>query len=64
MLIAKERLFVEEKDEEQYCTTKFFVWDTDECAYVENKFFSHYDTKEECQAAIDFFNGFSIVKVS
>lgn len=64
MLIPKERLHVEEKDEEQYCTTKFYVWDTDDCAYVENRIFSYYNTKEECQKAIDFFNSFKLVKVS
>ena len=64
MLVPKERLILEERDEQQYCVTKYFVYDTDDCAFVENRAFTHYDTKEECQKVIDFFNSFSIVKVS
>lgn len=64
MLVPKERLVLEERDEQQYCTTKFFVYDTDDCAFVENRFFTQYESKEDCKKAIDFFNSFSIVKVS
>ena len=64
MLIPKERLHLESKDEEQYCVTKYYVWDTDDCAFVENRYFTFYNSKEDCQAAIDFFNSFKLVKVS
>lgn len=64
MLIPKQRLTLEDRDGQQYCTTKYCVWDTDDCAFVENKFFKQYDTKEDCQQDIKYFNSFSIVKVS
>ena len=64
MLIPKESLILEDRDGQQYCVTKLFVYDTDDCAFVENKFFTQYDTKEECQKAIEYFNSFSIIKVS
>ena len=53
MLIPKQRLHLEDRDGQQYCVTKYYVWDTDDCGYIENKTFSFYDTKEECQKQID-----------
>jgi len=64
MLVPKERLILEEREGQQYCVSKYFVYDTDDCAFVENRFFKQYDTKEDCRKAIDYFNSFSIVKVS
>lgn len=61
MLIPKQRLHTEDRDGQPYCVVKYSVWDTDDCAYVENRFFKYYDTKEECQKEIDFFNSFSII---
>ena len=64
MLIPKARLHTEENNNEQVCVVKYYVWDTDECGFIVNRVFSFYDTKDECQKAIDFYNSFSIVKVS
>lgn len=61
MLIPKQRLHLEDRDGQQYCVTKYYVWDTDDCGYIENKAFSFYDTKEECQKQIDLFHSFHIV---
>ena len=48
MLIPKQRLFNDESERDFYCTVKYFVYDNEECGYVENRFFTHYDTKEDC----------------
>jgi hypothetical protein len=62
MLVPKKRLIIETRDEQDYCVTKYSVYDTDDCAFVENKAFGNYETAEECQKDIDLFNSFSIVK--
>ena len=63
MLIPKQRLELEDRDGQQYCVVKYSVYDTDDCAFIENKAFTLYDTKEECQEQINLFNSFHIVKV-
>ena len=62
MLIPKQRLELEDRDGQQYCVVKYSVYDTDDCAFIENKAFTLYDTKEECQEQINLFNSFHIVK--
>ena len=62
MLIPRAKLYTETQNDEKYCTVKYFVWSEEDCGYIENRFFTHYDTKEECQNAIDYFNSFSIIK--
>ena len=62
MLIPKKRLLMEERDGENYCVAKYSVYDTDECGFLENKVFGIYETEEECQHDINYFNSFSIVK--
>lgn len=64
MLIPKSRLITNRDSGELQCEVKFSVYDTDECGFILNRVFDVYDTKEECQKAIDFYNSFSIVKVS
>lgn len=64
MLIPKQRLVIETRGEQDYCVAKYTVYDTDDCAFVENKAFGNYDTKEECQKDIDLFNSFSLVKLA
>lgn len=63
MFIPKQRLYNDAAEGDFHCTVKYSVYDTDDCAFVLNKVFSVYDTKEECQKLIDLFNSFSIVKV-
>lgn len=62
MLIPKARLYNDEAADDFHCTVKYSVYDTDDCAFLENKFFTVYDTKESCQNAINNFNKFSIYK--
>lgn len=64
MLIPKKRYVIEERDDQDYLVTKYSVYDTDECGFIENKIFGVYETEEECQKDIDNFNSFKIVKVS
>lgn len=64
MLIPKMRLHKEEVSDENVCSMRYYVYDTDDCAYVVNRFFTHYETREECQKQIDFYNSFKVVKVS
>lgn len=64
MLVPKMRLHSEIIDGVEHCSMKYYVWSEEDCGYIENRFFTHYDTKEECKAAIDMYNSFSIVKVS
>lgn len=64
MLIPKLRLHSEIIDGEEVCFMKYFVWSEEDCGYIENRFLKHFDTKEECQAAIDMFNSFHIVKTA
>ena len=61
MLIPKPRLYNDAGEGDFNCTVKYSVYDTDDCAYVENKIFGIYNTKEECQHAIDFCGGFRLV---
>lgn len=63
MLIPKQRIYNDSSEGEFNCTVKYFVYDNEECGYLENHFFTHYDTKEDCQKAIDLFNSFNIVRV-
>ena len=60
MFIPKQRLYNDAAEGDFHCTVKYSVYDTDDCAFVINKVFSVYDTKEECQNAIDFFYSFCI----
>ena len=62
MLKPKSRLVIEDRNGQDYCTTKYSVYDTDECGFIENKIFGIYETEEECQREIDNFNSFSLVK--
>lgn len=61
MLIPKQRLFNDAPEGDFHCVVKYFVYDTDDCAFVVNKIFGAYDTKEQCQAAIDFCGKFRLV---
>lgn len=64
MLIPKLRLHSEIINDEEVCSTKYYVWSEEDCGFIENHFFTHYDTKEECQSAIDMFNSFHIVQTA
>ena len=64
MFVPKARLCPVLKDDQVYYVEKYYVWDTDNCGFVENRSLSQYDTKEECQEAIDFYNSLSVIKVS
>ena len=64
MLIPKLMLHSEIIDGEEYCSQKFGVWSEEDCGFIENKFFTCYDTREECQSAIDMFNSFHIVQTA
>ena len=61
MLIAKQRLINDANEGEPHFVVKYSVYDTDDCAFVLNKNFDVYDTREECQNAINFCNGFRLV---
>ena len=61
MLIPKQRLYNDADEGDYHCVVKYSVYDTEECAYVVNNIFGIYDTKEECQKAIDFCSGFRLV---
>lgn len=64
MLVPKQRIMTIEKDGQDYGIYCYMVYDTDECGFVENRTFSMYETKEECQADIDFFNSLNVVQAS
>lgn len=64
MLIPRSRLVNCRDSGKLQCGVKFSVYDTDKCEYIMNRVFDIYDTKEECQKEIDFYNSFSIVDVS
>ncbi len=61
MLIPRGLLYNDAEEGDFHCVVKFSVYDTDECAFVQNKVFGLYDTKEACQKAIDFCGGFRLV---
>lgn len=61
MLIPKQRLVNDADEGDFHCVVKYSVYDTDDCAFVLNKIFGTYDSKEECQNAINFYNGFRLV---
>ena len=64
MLVPKMRICTVENEEgKKVPATAYFVWDTDLECVVENRTFSAYSTKEACQEAIDFYNGFVIIAV-
>ena len=54
MLIPKQRLVNDAPEGEFHCVVKYSVYDTEGCAFVLNNIFGNYDTKEECQNAINF----------
>lgn len=62
MLVPKLTLHSEFIDGEEVCSTTYRVWSEEDCGFIENRFFTHYDTREECQKAINMFNSFKIVK--
>lgn len=61
MLIPKQRLYNEATEEDFYWTVKYSVYDTEDCAFVENQIYTIYDTKEECQKDINIYNSFKII---
>jgi len=61
MLIPKQRLVNDAPEGEFHCVVKYSVYDTEGCAFILNNIFGNYDTKEECQNAINFCNGFRLV---
>jgi hypothetical protein len=65
MLIPKQK-FCTEVDSEgnKVPALKYFVYDNIEHSFVVNRTFSCYNTEEECQEAIDFYEGFQIIAVS
>ena len=64
MLVPRSRLINNRDSGKLKCEVKFSVYDTDECGFIINRVFDVYNTKEECQAAINFYNSFSIVNAS
>ena len=61
MLIPKQKLFNDAAEGDFHCVVKYCVYDTDDCAFVINKIYDTYDTKEQCQNAIDFCGRFRLV---
>lgn len=64
MLIPKQSISLIEIDGQDYSVSCYMVYDTDAHEFVENRTFSAYKTKEECQEAIDFYNSLTVVNVS
>ena len=65
MLIPRQKLCTEVDEKgNSVPVVKYFVYDNVDCAFVVNRTFSCYNTKEECQEAIDFYEGFKIASVS
>lgn len=64
MLVPKKDLIIEEIDGQNYCHYKYLVYDDKKKEFITNRVFKNYDTQEECQKMIDYFNSFSIYKVS
>lgn len=62
MLIPKLNVVLVKMDDGQdLCTTKFCVYDTEKQEFVESKFFTNYESREECQSDIDFFNSMNVI---
>ena len=61
MLIPKARLYNDAEEGDFHCSVKYSVYDTDDCAYVINNIYGVYDTKEQCQEAIEFTGKFRLV---
>lgn len=64
MLIPKVGLYEYEVDGQMYVCQKYYVYDTDKDIIVKNRSFGVYDSPQECQKDIDFFNSFEVIKVS
>ena len=64
MLVPKQDISLIEIDGQDYSVSCYMVYDTDAHEFVENRTFSAYKTKEECQQDIDFFNSFDVIKAS
>lgn len=64
MLIPKAGLYEYELDGQTYTVQKYFVFDTEKDAFVNNRSFGAYDTPQDCQRDIDFYNSFEVVKIS
>lgn len=63
MLVPKLTLRYKEENGEETCYTVYAVWSEEDCGFIENRFFTQYDTREECQKAIDMYNSFHIVSM-
>lgn len=64
MLVPKIRLHSEFIDGVEHCSMQYCVWSVEDCGFIMNRFFTHYNTKEECQSAIDMYNSFHIVQTA
>ena len=64
MLVPKQRISKVDVDGQKYRISCWMAYDTEECGFIENRTFSTYNTREECQQDIDFYKGLSVVKVS
>ena len=64
MLVPKLRLRSEIVDGEEQLNLKYFVWDSEKNDFIINNTLSHFDTADECQEAIDWFNSLSVIKAS
>jgi hypothetical protein len=64
VLIPKQRIHSNGDPTNLIFTTKYCVWDTEKNDYIINVTFAFYDTQEECQEAIDWFNSLAVIKVS
>lgn len=63
MLVPKLRLHTEGEPNNRHCTCKYCVYDTEKKGFVESRVFSFYETEQECQEAIDWFNDLDVIKV-
>ena len=51
-------------EDQMYVGQKYFVYDTEKDVFLKTKLFKAFDTLQECQEAIDFFNSLQLLDAS
>ena len=51
-------------EDQMYVGQRYFVYDTEKKQFLKTKSFKAFETRQECQDAIDFFNSLQLLDAS
>jgi len=64
MLIPKLDMHEWYVEDQMYVGQRYFVYDTEKEEFLKTKSFKAFETRQECQDAIDFFNSLQLLDAS